>query len=138
MGSFTSPPIVKMHGLRRWEMFASFTYYRDPIKKSDGSIKTPEEYTEEDKHLRSFEKIVVPSGFITDLATIPRVFWSLFPPHDDYAKAAILHDYMYENAIASKAEADIILYEAMQVLGVPKWKSKLFYLAVKYFGTGNY
>lgn len=138
MGSFTSPPIVKMHSLKRWEMFAAFTYYRDPIKKADGTIKTPEEYTEEEKKLRSFEKIVVPAGFVTDLATIPRLFWSLFPPHDVYAKAAILHDYMYDHAIGSKKEADKVLYESMRVLGVPKWKCKLFYWAVKFTGKGNY
>lgn len=138
MGSFTSPPIVRMHGLYRWELFTAYTYYRNPIYDKDGNVKRPEDYTEEEKRHRSFEKIVVPAGYITDLATIPRPLWSIFPPHDVYAKAAILHDFLYDNAIGSKAEADLVFHEAMLVLGIPKWKAFIFYWGVRLFGRGKY
>ncbi|EAA2596645.1 hypothetical protein DNM18_25345, partial [Salmonella enterica subsp. enterica] len=36
--------------------------------------------------------IEVPKGFITDHATIPRIFWILLPPDGRYAKAAIIHE----------------------------------------------
>ena len=45
MGSFTSPPIVRMHGLYRWELFTAYTYYRNPIYDKDGNVKRPEDYT---------------------------------------------------------------------------------------------
>lgn len=138
MGSFTSPPIVTMHGLKEWELFTPFSYYRNPVKDVNGNVKQPEQYTEEEKRNRTFERIVVPRGFKTDLATIPRVLWSIWPPHDYYAKAAILHDYLYENAIGSKKEADLILYEALGVLGMPKWQRKLFYWGARLLGKGNY
>lgn len=35
--------------------------------------------------------IRVPKGFVTDLASIPRALWSVFPPDGDYAKAAVVH-----------------------------------------------
>lgn len=43
----------------------------------------------------SFQSVVVPKGFVTDLASIPRVFWSLLRPDGEYAYSAIIHDYMY-------------------------------------------
>ncbi|MGT3199083.1 DUF1353 domain-containing protein, partial [Yersinia enterocolitica] len=63
--------------------------------------------------------IKVPTGYVTDLASVPRVFWALFPPHGRYAKAAIIHDYLYDNALRTKKEADKIFLDGMQVLGVP-------------------
>ncbi|MDI5166053.1 DUF1353 domain-containing protein, partial [Salmonella enterica subsp. enterica serovar Montevideo] len=42
-------------------------------------------YLSEDKN----DVIEVPVGFVTDLATVPRIFWSLLPPDGEYAKAAI-------------------------------------------------
>ncbi|WP_250530524.1 DUF1353 domain-containing protein, partial [Caballeronia sp. ATUFL_F1_KS4A] len=29
--------------------------------------------------------VIVPTGFVTDLASIPRIFWSVLPPDGDYA-----------------------------------------------------
>jgi len=79
-------------------------------------------------------EITVPEGFLTDLASVPRFLWSLVPPHSpDYAAAAVLHDYLYEwnNGMFTKVVADGIFYEAMRVLGVPKWRAIIMYLAVR-------
>src|SRR5258708_33483224 len=40
-------------------------------------------------------RITVPVGFVTDLASVPRVFWSLLPPAARYSYPAIIHDYLY-------------------------------------------
>ncbi len=82
--------------------------------------------------------ITVPAGTITDLASVPRILWSVFPPHGRWAKAAIVHDYLYDNAIGTKAWADAVFNEAMGVLGVPLWRRKLMFWAVRCFGRGNY
>ena len=43
-----------------------------------------------------YKDIVVPKGFTSDGASIPRIFWSFYPPNrTDYLPAAILHDYLY-------------------------------------------
>lgn len=39
--------------------------------------------------------IDVPKDFITDGASVPRVFWSLFDPTGPYLQAAVIHDYLY-------------------------------------------
>jgi hypothetical protein len=82
--------------------------------------------------------ISVPRGYVTDLASVPRALWTIFPPHGRYAKAAIIHDYLYSNAIISKQWADNVFYEAMGVLNVPKWRKTVMYWAVRLFGRGNY
>ncbi|EHM6603896.1 DUF1353 domain-containing protein [Salmonella enterica] len=60
------------------------------------------------------------------------------PPDGKYAKAAIIHDYMYDNALRTKQEADLIFLDGMVVLGVPKWKRTVMYWAVRMFGRGMY
>ncbi|EJM0852372.1 DUF1353 domain-containing protein [Salmonella enterica] len=82
--------------------------------------------------------IEVPAGFVTDLATIPRIFWAFMPPDGKYAKAAIIHDYLYDNALRTKQEADRIFLDGMTVLGVPQWKRIIMYYAVRLFGRGMY
>ncbi|WP_123008449.1 DUF1353 domain-containing protein, partial [Escherichia coli] len=42
------------------------------------------------------------------------------------------------NALRTKAEADRIFLDAMTVLGVPRWRRRLMYLAVRLFGKGKY
>jgi len=88
--------------------------------------------------LNSDEYITVPQSFTTDFASIPRPFWSILPPHGKYAKASVLHDWMYNNAYKSKQYADHVFYESMLVLGVPKLTAILMYLLVRIFGHGTY
>lgn len=45
-------------------------------------------------HEGNSENFIVPQGFVTDLASVPRVFWSLLPPQGGYEAAAVLHDYL--------------------------------------------
>jgi len=83
------------------------------------------------------EKLVffVPDQFITDFASVPRIFWSLIPPATGrHAKAAVLHDWLYYTALVDKDTADKIFYRLMLEIGVPKVKALTMYLAVKYFG----
>ncbi|EAX2276484.1 DUF1353 domain-containing protein [Salmonella enterica subsp. enterica serovar Vitkin] len=64
---------------------------------------------------------------------VPRIFWTLLPPDGKYAKAAIIHNWIYDNALRTKKEADLISLDRMTVLGVPKWKRIMMYLAVRWF-----
>lgn len=79
--------------------------------------------------------IDVPEGFETDFATVPRIFWSIFPPVGEYATAAVLHDYMYRQKCKfDRAVADAIFYQAMKDFGVPKWKAYLMFKIASTFG----
>ncbi|EGV8341913.1 DUF1353 domain-containing protein, partial [Salmonella enterica] len=62
----------------------------------------------------------------------------ILPPDGKYAKAAIIHDWMYDNALRTKKEADLIFLDGMTVLGVPQWKRTIMYWAVRLFGRGMY
>ncbi|MHA1809343.1 MAG: DUF1353 domain-containing protein [Candidatus Heimdallarchaeaceae archaeon] len=77
----------------------------------------------------------VPSGFKTDLASIPRIFWSLIGhPAGEYSAAAVLHDWLYSVQIESREKSDKLLLEGMEVLEVKKYKRYLIYWAVRIGG----
>lgn len=117
MSKFTTPAILEMLGHYNWRVYEPFEFY---LSDDNSDI------------------ISVPAGFITDLASVPRVFWTLLPPDGKYAKAAIIHDYLYDNALRTKKEADLIFLDGMTVLGVPRWKRTVMYWAVRLFGRGMY
>jgi hypothetical protein len=100
-GKFVRP--LRLESLpdgRTWRLLEDFSYSTD-----DGAT------------------IRVPAGFITDLASIPRVLWRLLPPIGRYNRAAVIHDFLYaqhrggSDAI-TREQADGILYEAMTDSGV--------------------
>jgi hypothetical protein len=119
MSSFTNALILKKKEKREWEVIQDFTY--------------------EVGELGSGEAITVPCGFKTDLASIPRIFWSLLPPDGDYSQACVLHDWMcvqkgqVEKYYNYKKTSDIFL-EAMEVLKVTKITRQILYRGVLWFG----
>ena len=64
------------------------------------------------------DSIVVPAGFVTDFASIPRALWSRISPVDDYKLAAVIHDYLYWYQPCERGEADNLLAIAMEEEGV--------------------
>ena len=77
---------------------------------------------------------IVPAGFETDLATIPRVLSPFFPRVGDNLPAAILHDYLYAEKMFSRKMADEIFNEMMKKFGVKTWRRVMMYYAVRGFG----
>ena len=75
--------------------------------------------------------VTVPAGYLTDGASVPSVLWSRLPPWGQYGQAAVVHDLLCESlsiveagrpVSITRAEADAILTEAMEVLGVDEKK----------------
>jgi hypothetical protein len=118
LNSFTTPADLRMLDRYRWQLLADFEYHVGGYP--------------------SHEVIRVPAGTVTDLASVPRLLWVVFPPHGRYAKAAIMHDYLYANAIGTKARADRIFLETMVILQVPRARRWLIYIAVRWYGRGTY
>ena len=80
-------------------------------------------------------RIEVRAGLETDGASVPRIFWNIFPPVSGrYLEAAVLHDALYASKLIDRKEADKIFLEAMKDLGVSLWKRKVMYWAVRAFG----
>ena len=75
--------------------------------------------------------IIVPIGFKTDLASIPRVLWNVLPPIGRYDHAAVLHDFLYQTDGMTRRIADGVLNEAMAVSHVGRMARWTIYLAVR-------
>jgi Protein of unknown function (DUF1353) len=77
----------------------------------------------------------VPEGLETDFASVPRVFVWFLPRYGRYTKAAILHDYLWREAVPAGeltlAEADGIFRRAMWELGVPFLRRWMMWGAVR-------
>lgn len=87
--------------------------------------------------------ITVPTGFLTDGASIPRAFWNILSPFGPYFPAALVHDYLYSprsNAhhLMSRLDADLIFKEAMFNLGVGWLVRETIYRAVRMFGGSSF
>jgi hypothetical protein len=75
--------------------------------------------------------VKVPSGTKTDFATMPRVLWTIMPPHDArFAAAFVLHDHLCRWVGFSRVVADAILYDALRVLGASLFRAWAVYAAV--------
>jgi hypothetical protein len=82
----------------------------------------------------SKKTIIVPQGFTTDFASIPRIFWAVLPRWGKYGNAAVIHDFLYYQQKYHRKRADQIFLEAMGVLEVPPWQKYLIYGAVRVGG----
>lgn len=115
MSSFTTPLVVTPEDDgRMWRLVEPFDYV-------EGDLATG-------------RKIEVPKDFVTDFASIPRVFWDLLPPWGRYGKAAVLHDFLYSTALFERSHCDRIFLEAMEVLDVPLLTRRAIFLGVRVGG----
>ncbi|AHF90207.1 hypothetical protein OPIT5_08275 [Opitutaceae bacterium TAV5] len=91
-----------------------------------------------------FEYFFVKKGFVTDLASVPRIFWRILPPFGRYTLAAVVHDWLYRHQhfcphnsrwpLIPRVLADRIFLRAMRALGVGLVPRTTIYLAVRAFG----
>lgn len=115
MSEFTKALIVSpLSDGRTWVLAEPFSY--DVGRKGSG------------------DTIRVPALFMTDFASVPRVFWSVFPPWGRYGNAAVIHDYGYWTQTRRRARVDAIFLEGMEVLGVGWWARHVLYWNVRLFG----
>ena len=78
--------------------------------------------------------VLVPTGFVTDFASVPRLFWSIFPPIGRYGYAALFHDYVYWEQKIPRGDADLIFRETMKELAVSRLVTSIMYRSVRLFG----
>lgn len=79
-------------------------------------------------------EIVVPQGFETDFASVPRGLWNLFPPDGSYTAAAVVHDFLYRKTIKRRATCDKVFLEAMKACGTNWLARRIIYTTVRAFG----
>ena len=84
-------------------------------------------------------EVTVPKGFITDGATVPRIFQNLVPKYHRYLMACIVHDYMCVHRLVYSTK------EIRRVLKINLERSKIspayrwtIYYSTKFFGPGSF
>ena len=113
MSSFTKhPPLQPLSDGIHWQVVEDFEYHVGKEESND--------------------VVKVPAGFITDGASIPKIFWSIIGgPWGKYGYAAILHDFCYSTQTRTRLASDKIFLEAMKVLQVNIFKRLIMYRAVR-------
>lgn len=77
-------------------------------------------------------------GYVTDLGSIPRIFWRLESPSGRGAKCYVIHDYGYTYALLTREQVDRLLRDALRDVGVPYLVRNAIYLAVRAGGGGGW
>lgn len=80
------------------------------------------------------DRFIVPAGFLTDFASVPRAFWSWIPRAGKHTKAAVVHDYLYIKQPVSRRDADGIFRRMMRELGVSAPRAWIMWKAVRVGG----
>lgn len=80
--------------------------------------------------------IVVPQGWVTDLASIPGLLREVpvLDVNGPSRSPAALHDFLYGSALLPRAEADQLLFNALIAQGVSEVDAQIFYIGVRQFG----
>src|ERR1035438_5360681 len=106
MSKFSDKLVVEPMGDGiHWTVFKSFSYQSDILDSV----------------------IIIPEGFSTDGASIPRLFWNIFIPTGPYFQAAVIHDYLYGHQIFTRYQSDNSLLEGMWVLRCKFWQYCIIY-----------
>mgnify|MGYP000719379960 FL=1 len=143
MGMFNNKIEAEFDPPRKWVLSRALTYTNPDIDKD--ALKRV------GVSAQGFE-IFVKKGFVTDLASVPRICWAFIAPWD-VARAAIVHDLLYKSIrqyrskklknsenpkviSAAKKAADNVFHMAMKDAepSVAKWKIAAAYYSVRMFG----
>ena len=95
MGQFNAKIMAEFNPPRKWILGRDLSYTTkdltvEEIKVLKGvGVKVK-------RDTNKTETITVPTGFVTDLASVPRAMWWAIAPFD-VARAAIIHDLLYKS-----------------------------------------
>lgn len=82
--------------------------------------------------------ITVPTGFVTDYASVPRIPVAWYLAGGEAPKPAVVHDYLYTSHELPRATADAVFREAMAVVGQPAWRRWLMWAGVRLGGAAPF
>ncbi len=91
-------------------------------------------------------RILVPAGFCTDFASIPRPVFSYIDPEDPgILYPSVVHDRLYslegklpDGRTYTREQADSVLKEAMELAGARWDQRQVVYRAVRLFGGSHW
>lgn len=83
-------------------------------------------------------EIIVPAGFITDLASIPRLPFFYRELEQVADMPGVVHDYLYSIGPFPRETCDQVLKEACLLIGISAWKVWAIYSGVRIGGASHY
>lgn len=87
------------------------------------------------------DRFLIPEGYVTDFASVPRIAVWLIPTYGRYTAPAILHDYLITDGIPSgrvtSVDTDGMFRRAMRELGVPGVRRWLMWCGVRWGALFN-
>jgi hypothetical protein len=129
MGQFKDKILAEFQPPRKWKLGRDLVYtttdlYANEVKAlKDVGVKVV-------RDTNKTETITVPSGFITDLASTPRILWAFIAPFD-VARAAIVHDLLYKSIRQYRWTKGLIEEDKELIKNAKKASDKVFLLAMK-------
>ena len=95
MGHFNAKIMAEFNPPRKWILGRDLSYTTKDLSVADiKALKGVGVKVKRDTN--KTETIKVPTGFVTDLASVPRALWWAIAPFD-VARAAIIHDFLYKS-----------------------------------------
>lgn len=88
--------------------------------------------------LNGIYELVVPEGFVTDFASVPRLPVVYLAVGNTGHKAAVMHDWLYHTRLFSREAADSYFYHALRESGVNWFYAQAMYRAVRLGGKTFY
>jgi hypothetical protein len=82
--------------------------------------------------------IMVPIGFQTDFASVPRLPLIYMLCGNTSNEAATIHDYLYSSHLVDRETADAVLREASAVTNVPAWRRWMMWAGVRVGGGSHW
>ena len=153
MGKFNNKIMAEFNPPRKWVLGRDLSYTTSDLSVED--IKSLQAVgVKVKRETNKTETITVPTGFVTDLASVPRAMWAFIAPFD-VARAAIVHDLLYKTIrqyrwkMKDKEDKELvkkakIASDKVFLLGmhdaepkIPGWKSYSSWKAVDLFGNGS-
>ena len=129
MGKFTNKILAEFQPPKKWKLGRDLVYttsdlYANEVKAlKDVGVAVV-------RDTNKTETITVPSGFITDLASTPRILWNVIAPFD-VARAAIVHDLLYKSIRQYRWKKGLIEEDKELIENAKKASDKVFLLAMK-------
>ena len=148
MGTFSNKIVAEFTPPKTWILEDELAFETNELKDEDIEVLTKIGANIVDTG-RDTGRITCRKGMQTDLASVPRICWTLISPWD-VARAAIIHDHLYAALRSYCDEVDYSpdiwkkgkdLSDTIFLLGmksadptVPAWKIYPAYWAVRLFG----
>ena len=131
MGQFTNKILAEFQPPRKWKLGRDLVYTTSDLFANE--IKSLQDVgieVKRDTDISPEAIMTVPTGFITDLASTPRLLWNVIAPFD-VARAAIVHDLLYKSIRQYRWRKGEIEEDKELIKNAKVAADKVFLLAMK-------